>query len=85
MSTAIKRLDDGLTIRQMAASKSTRRRSDLKQTALATKECAMWVRLWTWLIISQPRLLTRFRDCDVNVPRIEIEMVYGVELGADEC
>jgi hypothetical protein len=52
MSTAIKRLDDGLTIRQMAASKSTRRRSDLKQTALATKECAMWVRLWTWLISS---------------------------------
>jgi hypothetical protein len=32
-------------------------------------------------LISQPRLLTRFRDCDVNVPRIEIEMIYEVELG----
>jgi hypothetical protein len=32
-------------------------------------------------LISQPRLLTRFRDCDVNVPQIEIETIYGVELG----
>jgi hypothetical protein len=32
-------------------------------------------------LISQPQLLTRFRDRDVNVPRTEIEMVYGVELG----
>jgi hypothetical protein len=32
-------------------------------------------------LISQPRLLTRFRDRDVNVPQIEIETIYGVELG----